>query len=410
MPDADYTGLLLIVDRSSAIESFRDEMASGLTETLRAQQEEDRRVSVDVVLFDSEIETAHVFADPAEAQLTLEPRGEGRALFDAIGSAVTEYGQRLADLSEEQRPSRVIVVIAAAGGDDSSSEHSSDSIRQMIADQQWTYAWSFVFAGAGDDAVAAANELEVRPGNTLTFSTGPEAVTAANAAVRGWIGSRKAGAGEPVFSDEDRQNSVRESSERESSPAVESTESAPEELSSEEAAQDELTLGEPVSADEPALTEQAPEESAAAEEPSTDSEVEQPASDEPAVLDDPMTEAVSEESAPEEPASEEQPAAVEPQAEAPAKPAKSASSAAKTKLLQVDHLEVGFAVTQNFKRKGQRALKVAEVGVDDAGKRFARLSGRTGDDLTVTNDDLASLDIKVPVGSPMDEGQQHLKN
>src|SRR3954447_17820643 len=99
MTDDNYTGMLLIVDRSGSMETIRDDMVGGLDNLLKRQAAEAGLATVDIVIFDDEIKTTHVMAAPAEVEIGLEPRGT-TALNDALWRSIVDYGARLAALPE----------------------------------------------------------------------------------------------------------------------------------------------------------------------------------------------------------------------------------------------------------------------------------------------------------------------
>ena len=83
MTDPNYTAMLLVIDRSGSMTGIRDDMVGGLTTMLAEQAAEPGLLTVDIVTFDTEIETQCSLADPKNVTTSLEPRG-ATALFDAI--------------------------------------------------------------------------------------------------------------------------------------------------------------------------------------------------------------------------------------------------------------------------------------------------------------------------------------
>jgi hypothetical protein len=74
---------------------------------------------------------------------------EGKAaLLDTVGKAVDEFGVKLRDTPEENRPSRVIVFVGTAGVDNASKTYTLDDIKAKVEHQQYVYSWHFIFAGA----------------------------------------------------------------------------------------------------------------------------------------------------------------------------------------------------------------------------------------------------------------------
>src|SRR5271155_4468917 len=60
------------------------------------------------------------------------PRGN-TPLLDAVGVTITEVGERLEKMPEDERPGRVIFVIATDGKENYSSEYKREQVADMIA-------------------------------------------------------------------------------------------------------------------------------------------------------------------------------------------------------------------------------------------------------------------------------------
>lgn len=168
MTNPDYTALLLIIDRSGSMESIRDDMVGGLETMLARQSAEPGLLTVDIVTFDTEIETQAHFAAPDEVKIELLPRG-ATALFDAIGIGVTTFGVSLAALPESERPGIVQVVVVTDGYENSSTEWRASSVRKLVRTQIDVYDWDFVYLGANQDAVLTGAELGFDAGSSLTY-------------------------------------------------------------------------------------------------------------------------------------------------------------------------------------------------------------------------------------------------
>lgn len=177
MTDPNYSALLIVLDRSGSMSSIRDDMVGGLEQMLREQAAQPGMLTVDVVIFDNEIEHTHSFAAPSDVRIELVPRG-GTALYDAIGIAVNGFGQALAALPEHARPSTVQVVVVTDGFENASREYTAATIQRLIAEQRQQFSWDFLFLGADQDAVLAAADLGIAADRSMTFARGSHNVDA----------------------------------------------------------------------------------------------------------------------------------------------------------------------------------------------------------------------------------------
>ena len=150
MTKPNYTHLTLVVDRSGSMESIRQEAQTGLNTLIAEQFAEDGELTVTVVEFDTTIDTV---ARMTDSPLTYElvPRGM-TALLDAVGSEIVRTGQNLAELSDEQRPEKVLFVVVTDGHENSSHEYELEAVRNLINQQRDQYGWAFQFLGADDAA------------------------------------------------------------------------------------------------------------------------------------------------------------------------------------------------------------------------------------------------------------------
>jgi hypothetical protein len=91
-------------------------------------------------------------------QYQLKARGN-TALLDAIGRAITETGEKLAALDEDDRPEHVFFVVQTDGLENSSHEFTGAAITALIKKQTDEFNWQFVFLGMGPDAFAQGHTL-----------------------------------------------------------------------------------------------------------------------------------------------------------------------------------------------------------------------------------------------------------
>jgi hypothetical protein len=115
--------------------------------------------------------------------LVLHPGGT-TALLDSIGRLVTDAGQRLAALPEDQRPGTVVVGIMTDGLENASREWTHARVKELIEKQTRDYSWQFLYLGADQDAIEVGMSIGVGAGHAVTYGRGKVkqamAATAAN--------------------------------------------------------------------------------------------------------------------------------------------------------------------------------------------------------------------------------------
>ena len=206
MTDSNYTAMLLVIDRSGSMSSIRDDMVGGMQALLAAQASHPGMLTVDVVTFDDVMEWQHSFADPKDVVIELVPRGM-TALNDALGAAIGQFGQKLAELPEHARPGVVTVVVVTDGEENSSREWTAEKVREAVKHQQETYQWDFVFLGANQDAALSASRIGISPDAAMSYAAAPAAVQATSASLSRYMSDLRGGS-RKGFTDSERDSAM----------------------------------------------------------------------------------------------------------------------------------------------------------------------------------------------------------
>ncbi len=172
----NYCHVSMVLDRSGSMGDIKNDIIGGVNEFVRKQKEDPGFMTLSLAQFDNVYEVIHNFVDlvnvPELTDETYEPRGS-TALLDAIGRTITSTGQHLLNLSESERPSKVLFVIVTDGEENASREFLRNKIFEMITHQEKEYNWEFVFIGANQDAIAEGGSLGVHADSSVNFcSTG----------------------------------------------------------------------------------------------------------------------------------------------------------------------------------------------------------------------------------------------
>lgn len=219
MTDKNKTLIIALLDRSGSMGGRERATEEGFNELINGQKAEPGTARVTLAQFDTEYEV--VYEDKALDEvppLQLIPRG-GTALNDGIGRLVTETGEKLAKLPEDQRPGLVVAVIMTDGHENSSREWNAARVKALIKQQESEYGWRFIFLGSGIDVQHEGVALRGMSAKTsMAFDAdAPIAVAAAYAGTSNLISSYRgmASAGASMeemdavgYTDEDRRNAM----------------------------------------------------------------------------------------------------------------------------------------------------------------------------------------------------------
>jgi len=206
----NYTHIAVILDRTGSMESIRDDTIGGFNAFLAAQKSAPGLATLTLVQFDSQdpYEIVHHFKPVAEVpELTREtfvPRAT-TPLLDAMGRGINDLEKGLADIKEDERPSRVVMAIITDGQENASREFRKDQIEKMIKEKQEKYDWQFVFLSADLAAIGDALAAGMPAAATLAHDKTSRGVSAAWASLSRSVGAYRAGQQKDVsFTEEDR--------------------------------------------------------------------------------------------------------------------------------------------------------------------------------------------------------------
>ena len=204
---SDLTDITLVVDRSGSMGQVRNDAEGGVNTFISQQAMEPGEALLTLVQFDTEYEFLHTGVPIQNVpKYQLVPRGM-TALLDAVGRAINETGERLAKMSEADRPGLVVFVVMTDGEENSSKEFNKSQIKEMIKRQQDDYNWHFTFLGANQDAFAEAGGMGIHAAGVADYAD--DKVAAAYMATGDKVARMRAQrrAGEDVsneFTDEER--------------------------------------------------------------------------------------------------------------------------------------------------------------------------------------------------------------
>ena len=171
MTNPNYTHYIIIVDRSGSMNRIKDDAQGGIRQFAKEQDGLGGMSTISLYQFDTQHEKVHDFALLSEvAGYELNPRG-GTALLDACGFAITQEGERLAALDEDDRPGKVIVLIATDGQENASKEYTKAQVKELITRQQEQYGWAVSYIGANQDSFAEASSMGMPRLATMDYAS-----------------------------------------------------------------------------------------------------------------------------------------------------------------------------------------------------------------------------------------------
>jgi hypothetical protein len=206
----DYTHLAVILDRTGSMESIRDDTIGGFNAFLNEQKQQPGKATLTLVQFDSQdlYEVIHqvktINEVPELTKETYVPRAT-TPLLDAIGRGINDLEKCLADMKENDRPSKVVFAVIRDGQENASREFRRDQILKMINEKEKQYGWQFVFLSADLDAINDAMDHGFQAKAAMAFDPTSAGVKNAFASVSQNISNyRLSKVKDMAFSDDDR--------------------------------------------------------------------------------------------------------------------------------------------------------------------------------------------------------------
>lgn len=166
----DLTDITVVLDRSGSMGICKKEAEDGLNKFIEEQKKQPGEATFTLVQFDDQYEVVHSAMPIKQVPFChLIPRGS-TALLDAVAKAINATGERLKNMTENQRPGLVVFVIVTDGQENASKEYKKDQIKQMIEHQQNIYKWQFTFLGANQDAFSEAASIGIPMAAAANYS------------------------------------------------------------------------------------------------------------------------------------------------------------------------------------------------------------------------------------------------
>jgi uncharacterized protein YegL len=173
MTKQNFTSINVIIDASGSMQHLTHDTIGSFNSFLTEQKAFPGEAAFTLCTFNTDYRLVHDFKQISgvpELDATVYRAEGGTALLDAMGTTIDSVGRKLAAMSDDQRPDKVIFLIITDGHENSSHRYSPAQIKEMVEHQKDKYSWEFVFMGANIDAIAAGAGLGIDVRNTLNYA------------------------------------------------------------------------------------------------------------------------------------------------------------------------------------------------------------------------------------------------
>lgn len=163
----DYEHVSILLDRSGSMQQIKNDVIGGFNQFIEDQKKVPGEMSLTLLSFASNGDTSLMYDTvklPDIKPLTddsYRPAGM-TALNDSFVQLINMTGNKLGELTEEERPDKVLIVCITDGEENNSIEHSTETLKQIITHQKEKYNWEFVYIGANQDSFAEAEKRGIK--------------------------------------------------------------------------------------------------------------------------------------------------------------------------------------------------------------------------------------------------------
>ena len=156
--------IVMVLDRSGSMASRQEETVQGFNDFLDEQKKLPGEARLTLCQFDQEYEILHdgvlLNVVPEMTNATFVPRGT-TAMYDAIGRTANTVAERLAALSEADRPGKIVFVVLTDGLENASKEFTSATVSELVERLKAQNGWEFLFIGASAECFKGAQAVSI---------------------------------------------------------------------------------------------------------------------------------------------------------------------------------------------------------------------------------------------------------
>lgn len=174
------THITFVLDSSGSMSAIEDDTKGGFNAFLEDQRDEEGTATVTLYDFNTNIHLVYeeypIEEAPKLADDNYTPGGQ-TALYDAIGTGITQTAERIGTLDADNKPDNVIVVILT-DGKENASETTQETVRKLV-EYRREHNWEFLFIGANQDAALTASGMGMDADRSLDMAHSGEGTRAA---------------------------------------------------------------------------------------------------------------------------------------------------------------------------------------------------------------------------------------
>jgi hypothetical protein len=175
--EKESTRIIFLLDRSTSMNSMREEAVSGFNQYLESQQKIEGKAKISLFFFDSKYQPVYESVDvkkapqiicgtmgahTAKGPYVYQPQGM-TSLYDYIHDTIMKFKDTA------KKGERTIFAILTDGDDTSSQRHNYNTVQAAIKEVQDAMKWEILFLGANMNAKNFASSVGIKLSNVAQF-------------------------------------------------------------------------------------------------------------------------------------------------------------------------------------------------------------------------------------------------
>lgn len=185
-----YTHIAVLLDNSGSMSTILDDTIGGYNTFLKTQKEVPGECTYTLANFknngnyaSSGITTSMKLVydsvklnDIPELNTTTFRPETNTPLYDTLCELIDHTGKILNDISEENKPEKVIFVVITDGQENASVKFEYIDVENRIRKQTDVYKWEFIYLGANQDAMKVGTHLGFSFAKSASYATDSKSI------------------------------------------------------------------------------------------------------------------------------------------------------------------------------------------------------------------------------------------
>jgi len=174
--------IICILDMSGSMGSIIVKAREGFNQFLKEQQQSENNIKFSLLFFDTDFYMPYKNINIKKVEPVNEDTyyaNGGTALYDALGTAIDNYIDDLANTKKNKRADKSLFVILTDGEENSSKVYHKNLIKLMVTQMREEFNSEFIYLGANQDSCFQAESMGMSRSNAFNYDATNDGITVA---------------------------------------------------------------------------------------------------------------------------------------------------------------------------------------------------------------------------------------